>query len=69
MQRLPLLVLIVAAAAALPVADAMARVKLITLPVRERVEVRLDHPTATLVEEERVVPLLEGRNMVDFSWK
>lgn len=69
MQRLPLLLLIVAAAAALPVADAMARVKLITLPVRERVEVRLDHATATLVEEERVVPLLEGRNQVDFSWK
>jgi len=54
---------------ALPAVDALARVKLITLPVRERVEVRLDHASATLVEEERVVPLLEGRNQIDFSWK
>ena len=68
MQRLPMLLLLTAAAA-IPAADALARVKLITLPVRERVEVRLDHPTATLVEEERVVPLLEGRNQIDFSWK
>ncbi len=45
-----------------------ARVKLITLPVRERVEIQLDHPNATLVEEERVVPLVKGANQVDFSW-
>jgi len=47
---------------------ALARVKLITLPVRERVEVQLDHPDATLVEEERIVPLVKGLNQVDFSW-
>jgi len=47
---------------------AQARVKLITLPVRERVEVQLDHPQATLVEEERIVPLVKGPNQVDFSW-
>lgn len=47
---------------------AKARVKLITLPVRERVEIQLDHPNATLVEEERVVPLVKGANQVDFSW-
>ena len=35
---------------------ALARVKLITLPVRERVEIQLDNASATLVEEERVVP-------------
>lgn len=47
---------------------AVARVKLITLPVRERVEVQLDNPDATLVEEERTVPLVKGENQVDFSW-
>jgi hypothetical protein len=45
-----------------------ARVKLITLPVRERVEIQLDNAAATLVEEERVVPLVKGENQVDFSW-
>jgi hypothetical protein len=47
---------------------AQARIKLITLPVRERVEVQLDHQQATLVEEERIVPLVKGENQVDFSW-
>ncbi len=47
---------------------ALARIKLITLPVRERVEIQLDHPNATLVEEERIVPLVKGVNQVDFSW-
>lgn len=47
---------------------AEARVKLITLPVRERVEIQLDHESATLVEEERIVPLVKGENQVDFSW-
>src|ERR1700704_6159242 len=47
---------------------ALARVKLITLPVRERVEIQLDNPSATLVEEERIVPLVKGENQVDFSW-
>jgi hypothetical protein len=48
--------------------EAVARVKLITLPVRERVEIQLDNPGATLVEEERIVPLVKGENQVDFSW-
>ena len=47
---------------------AMARIKLITLPVRQRVEIQLDNPGATLVEEERIVPLVKGLNQVDFSW-
>jgi len=47
---------------------ALARIKLITLPVRERVEIQLDNPNATLVEEERIVPLVKGINQVDFSW-
>src|SRR5438128_8651286 len=56
---------IVTAALAVP---AYARIKLITLPVRERVEIQLDHESATLVEEERIVPLVKGENQVDFSW-
>ena len=51
-----------------PMPDAFGRVKLITLPVRERVEIQLDNPGATLVEEERIVPLVKGENQVDFSW-
>jgi hypothetical protein len=47
---------------------AQARIKLITLPPRERVEIQLDNPSATLVEEERIVPLVKGDNQVDFSW-
>ncbi|NLX98847.1 MAG: hypothetical protein GXY83_22050 [Rhodopirellula sp.] len=47
---------------------AFARIKLITLPIRERVEIQLDNPNATLVEEERIVPLVKGVNQVDFSW-
>jgi hypothetical protein len=50
-----------------------ARVKLAALPRRERIEIQLDHGAFTLVEEERVVPLLAstpeaGNNFVDFSW-
>ncbi len=52
----------------LPAPDAEARIRLVTLPVRERVEVQLDHEHATLVEEERIVPLVAGRNQIDFSW-
>ncbi|MER2527251.1 MAG: hypothetical protein ABTR07_04910 [Candidatus Competibacter denitrificans] len=61
----PLGILLVCAA--VPLA-AMARIKLTTLPVRERVEIQLDHPQSTLVEEERIVPLVKGINQVDFSW-
>jgi len=56
------------AAVALVPSFAFARVKLITLPVRERVEIQLDNANATLVEEERIVPLVQGENQVDFSW-
>jgi hypothetical protein len=58
---------VVAAMLAVP-STALARIKLITLPVRERVEIQLDNPNATLVEEERIVPLVKGVNQVDFSW-
>ena len=59
---------LLAALLLLPTGPADARVKLITLPVRDRVEIRLDHDRATLVEEERTVPLVAGTNQVDFSW-
>ncbi len=54
-------------------ATASARIKLTSLPQRERVEVQLDNGAYTLVEEERIVPLLSsnptnGNNMIDFSW-
>jgi len=69
MRRGFLLVLaILPALAALTPEIAQARIKLITLPVRQRVEIQLDHPNATLVEEERIVPLVRGVNQVDFSW-
>lgn len=54
--------------AALLAAPALADVKLITLPVRERVMLQLDHPWATLVEEERIVPLNQGGNDLVFAW-
>jgi hypothetical protein len=58
----------IALAAILGAVPAHGRIKLITLPVRERVEIQLDHESATLVEEERIVPLVKGENQVDFSW-
>jgi hypothetical protein len=60
-------VVVLAVLGAMP-SVASARIKLITLPVRQRVEIQLDHPNATLVEEERIVPLVKGVNQVDFSW-
>ena len=64
---------LVAAAAAcalllLPAAAAFGRIKLTTLPERQRVEIQLDNAQATLVEEERIVTLLAGANTIDFSW-
>ncbi len=69
MQRKLLLAMLISGVAftCLP-RPAAARIKLITLPVRQRVEIQLDNPNATLVEEERIVPLVQGINQVDFSW-
>ncbi|HUS93416.1 MAG TPA: hypothetical protein VM695_16280 [Phycisphaerae bacterium] len=55
------------------IAPAFGRIKLAALPQRERVEIQLDNGNFTLVEEERIVPLLEstiktGNNKIDFSW-
>lgn len=65
LRRLPLTAVFLVLGVA---TTAHARIKLITLPPRERVEVQLDNPSATLVEEERIVPLVKGENQVDFSW-
>ncbi|MCB1919834.1 MAG: hypothetical protein KDJ28_07645 [Candidatus Competibacteraceae bacterium] len=61
----PLSLLLLLSAAPL---EALARIKLTTLPVRERVAIQLDHAGIALVEEERIVPLVKGVNQVDFSW-
>lgn len=47
---------------------ALGGVMLVALPQRERVEIALDHEGATLVEEERTVPLAAGVNDVVFAW-
>ncbi|MDF1555026.1 MAG: hypothetical protein P1P84_18295 [Deferrisomatales bacterium] len=55
--------------ACLPPLSAVARTKLAALPARDAVVLRMDHPDATLVEEERVLTLQQGENQVDFSWQ
>jgi len=65
--------LFLAAATLFVATAASARVKLAALPQRQRVEIQLDNGRYTLVEEERIVPLLKssakaGNNMIDFSW-
>ena len=60
--------MLAATALAVMAPPASARIKLATLPVRERVEIQLENENATLVEEERVVTLLKGTNQIDFSW-
>jgi len=60
--------MLAATALAVMAPPASARIKLATLPVRERVEIQLENENATLVEEERIVALLKGTNHIDFSW-
>lgn len=67
-MRHPLL-LVALTLCCLPPLPATARTKLAALPAREAVVLRMDHPDATLVEEERVLTLQEGDNQVDFSWQ
>ncbi len=64
-------VIILAAGLTSTASVASARIKLAALPERERVEIQLDNGNYTLVEEERIVPLLKSgkaNNMIDFSW-
>lgn len=46
-----------------------ARIKLVALPDRGKTVICLDNPRATLIEEERSLPLQKGLNKIDFSWK
>ena len=48
--------------------ETFGRIKLVTLPKRERIDVRLEKDNFTLCEEERTLTLQRGRNKVDFSW-
>lgn len=69
MQRIRIPVVALAGAAVLATGSiALGGIKLITLPPRERVEIQLDNPAVTLVEEERIVPLTAGVNEVVFAW-
>ncbi len=67
-KRTPGIAVVAAVMVATLAAPAAARIKLATLPARERVEIQLDNENATLVEEERIVTLLKGTNHIDFSW-
>lgn len=49
--------------------DAQARTRLVTLPDRDRVIIRLIGRDAALVQESRVLSLNKGINRVDFSWQ
>ncbi|MDK2971700.1 MAG: hypothetical protein PWP23_1455 [Candidatus Sumerlaeota bacterium] len=57
-----------AAALALP-AFSLARTKLVTLPDRATMVVNLEHPSQSLLHEERDITLQQGTNFVDFSWQ
>lgn len=58
----------VALGCAIGVGGVEARVKMVALPERGETVIRLDNPSATLIEEERVLTLQQGVNQVDFSW-
>jgi len=65
-RRVILAALLIAVSAA---TASQARIKLVALPERAATVIRLDNPSATLIEEERVLTLQQGLNKVDFSWK
>src|SRR5437899_4201519 len=67
--RLTEISMFLAAFALFGAVPAHARVKLVALPERARVVLSLRNPTATLVEEERLITLQKGVNKVDFSWR
>ena len=50
-------------------APSFARTKLVTLPGRDVMVVNMEHPTHSLLMEERDITLQEGTNFVDFSWQ
>jgi len=64
-----ILQVMLAAAVAAGAGPLFARTKLAALPQREAVDIRMDHPLYTLIEEERILTLSKGLNQVDFSWQ
>ena len=73
MRSVALCLVLLLTSLALTPEPADARIKLAAQPSRERVEIQLDNGRYTLVEEERIVPLLAsssetGNNFIDFSW-
>ena len=71
MKRRLAALIVLALTLAGPDPAAFGRIKLAALPPRERVEIQLDNGQYTLVEEERIVPLLKSareNNKIDFSW-
>jgi hypothetical protein len=62
-------VCVISAILVLTVVYAHARIKLVSLPERELVVIRLDNQQGTLVEEDRILLLQKGINQVDFSWE
>jgi hypothetical protein len=59
---------LLACAAALPAGEAPSRIKLTTLPDRERTVVRFEDTGHVLVEETRTLTLDQGPNQIDFTW-
>jgi hypothetical protein len=69
MKRLILTGFLMIIMAGVLISPAMARIKLVTLPDRDKMFIDLGHPNFMLVEEERIVTLQKGMNHIDFSWK
>ncbi len=49
--------------------DSQARIKLVTLPDRDKITMQLCRGDTTLVEEQRVLNLKRGENLIDFAWQ
>jgi hypothetical protein len=64
----PVLFAFIALGFCLLAVNSYARIKLITLPVREKVEIQLENKDTTIIEEERIVPVKKGNNTIDFAW-
>ncbi len=46
--------------------NSYARIKLISLPVREYIEIQLENKHTTIIEEERIVPLKKAAIVLTF---
>ena len=48
--------------------NSIARIELVTVPVREYAEIAIDRNNNALVQEGRTVTVKEGSNVVQFDW-